>query len=96
MNDTYPSKMTIYLALTRQAMLFGVSVEYFFFSVCASLVLVILFDSLSVLLIGLVIYGVGRVIFYVDPCLFAIAMRSMRSRGSRLYSLLGGTYYEPY
>jgi type IV secretory pathway VirB3-like protein len=94
MSRLYPDKAVIFLALTRPAMVWGVSVEYLFACLVVTLSLVILSDHLSYSLVGLVFYAVGRVIFYWDHHLIGILWRRGAQQRSALSRLLGQVYYD--
>jgi type IV secretory pathway VirB3-like protein len=94
MNRAYPSKAIIFLALTRPAMVWGVSIEYLFVCLVTTLSLIILTDHLSYSLIGLFLYLVGRVIFYWDHHLMTILFRFFLRQPSALSRQLGRVYYD--
>lgn len=94
MSRAYPGKAIIYLALTRPAMVWGVSIEYLFLCLVLTLSVVILTDRLSFGLIGAACYGVGRVIFYWDHHLMAILLRWVIQPRSSLSRQLGRVYYD--
>ena len=94
MSSIYPEKAPVFLALTRPAMILGVSIEYLFFCLSGTLALVILMNRLGFCLIGLVFYVLGRVVFYWDHHFIAILLKWLPQRGSPLNQALGQAYYE--
>jgi type IV secretion system protein VirB3 len=94
MSNIYPEKATLFLALTRPAMILGVSVEYMFFCLSTTLALVILMNRLGFFLIGVVFYVLGRIIFYWDCHLIAIIMKRLPQQQKQLSRILGQAYYE--
>jgi type IV secretion system protein VirB3 len=94
MRAQYPERAMVFLALTRPAMVWGVSIEYLFLSFSITLSLAILLNSLGYLLLGFVLYGLGRVIFYWDYHLIEIIIKRLSSPGGYLLRLLGQVYYE--
>ena len=94
MSALYPEKATLFLALTRPAMILGVSIEYLFFSLSATLALIILTNRLGFFLVGFIFYVLGRVVFYWDGHLITIIIRSLSQQGKQLTKILGQAYYE--
>ena len=90
----YPEQSTVFIALSRPAMLLGVSVEYVFITISITLAVIILTDSLAYAVVGLVIYLIGRVVFYWDHHLLAIVFSRRSLSGKYLSQLLGQAYYE--
>lgn len=96
LNNTYPNTATLYQALTRPALLFGITIEYFFFSLTLTLSLVILLDRVLFMLVFFVFYVGGRFIFYWDMHLISIIFRTIGRRGNSVYRALGQWYYDVY
>lgn len=94
MSVYYPQKSTVFIALSRPAMVVGVSIEYLFITLSLTLAMIILMDSLGYALVGLVIYGVGRIIFYYDHHLIVILFSRITPTGKCVSRLLGQAYYE--
>ena len=94
MSNTYPEKATLFLALTRPAMILGVSIEYLFFSLSTTLALVILMNRLGFFWVGFVFYVLGRIIFYWDCHLITIIIKRLPQQHKHLSRILGQTYYE--
>lgn len=94
MSELYPAKTGVFLALTRPAMIAGVSIEYLFFIFGMTLSVVILTNSLVYLLFGVILYMFGRIVFFWDCYLIAILMRYLLSSGNRLNKQLGQVYYD--
>lgn len=94
MSANYPEKAMLFLALTRPALVWGVSIEYLFFSLSLTLSLIILMNSLAYSLLAIVFYSLGRVVFYWDYHLIPILIRRFSKPVNQLTRALGQTYYE--
>lgn len=84
----------VYKGLTRDALVLGVSVEYFVLVLGISIAGVILFDCLSWLGAGLVLFPVGRLLFAKDRYCIPLAFRLLQAKVSVTRQSWGVSYYE--
>lgn len=96
MKEIFPLTYPVFKALTRPAMIAGVSIEYLMLMIMVCLSCVIMFDDLRLLGLFVPLYSVGWVVFRTDHHLFAIWLQKQQLHDGYSRRFFGGHYYDAF